>query len=61
MPSADCPSCHTYFEFDFQIIACIVWFPTCQIPFSPPVASGTEPPNAEQIDMSNKRVRADKR
>jgi uncharacterized Zn finger protein (UPF0148 family) len=56
MHSATCPSCGTQVELDFLPVAGLIWCPTCQKTFSPPVVQGIEPLlKPEQGDVSEER------
>jgi uncharacterized Zn finger protein (UPF0148 family) len=55
MHSAACPSCGTRVELDFQPTAGLIWCPKCEKVFIPPVESGPEPPQTEQIERPDPR------
>lgn len=52
MHSVTCPSCGTQVEVDFRPIAGLVWCPTCQKLFSPPVVSGPHPQKTDKSEVS---------
>ena len=53
MHSAPCPACGTQVKFDFLPVAGLVWCPTCQKMFSPPVVSKPGQKETGQADLND--------